>query len=297
MIEKDYLHKSCPICLSNHITHYCTIREYFIFSCYDCRLRFVSNRPMLNDKILENFYSTSYSQEGKRVNFYGDYAAEEKIHRKKAIRFLKEIIQLSPQKDNRDINLLDIGCAYGYFLDEARKINIQTAGVEISEIARNFAINNLKLEIYSDLDKLIQQRRQFDIITMFGLIEHLLNPLEELIKIRNLLKDNGFLLITTLMRNRLIGCAYKPPEHLFYFSSKSLQILFDKARFIIERKKRYLDYYSLSRFLSLTCNVAGFKNPFVNCIVCISPKIIIRAPNNEIFIIARKIISKDDNHL
>ena len=84
--------------------------------------------------------------------------------------------------------LLDIGCNYGIFLRLAREAGYEVCGIDISRPAVKYAREKLKLEV---LHTTIKQARfptgSFDIITMFGVLEHLNDPLGDLKEIYRVL--------------------------------------------------------------------------------------------------------------
>ena len=98
--------------------------------------------------------------------------------------------------------MLDIGCANGEFLDYAKKYGWETYGIEISsegyEICLNKGINisnyELKENKYGD--------NMFGCITMWDVIEHLINPLDELKEIHRILDKDGRLYISTPNLNK-----------------------------------------------------------------------------------------------
>ncbi len=94
--------------------------------------------------------------------------------------------------------LLDIGCNYGIFLTLARKAGYDVRGVDISKPAATYAKERSGLEV---LNTTVKEARfpagSFDIITMFDVLEHLTDPLEDLIEVRRVLKKDGLFFMTT----------------------------------------------------------------------------------------------------
>ena len=92
----------------------------------------------------------------------------------------------------------------------------------------------------------------FDVITSFEVIEHINNPIEELANFDKILRPGGALYITTPNFNsvsRLInGPAWTVisyPEHLCYYTPKTLNKLLKKYGFI--KKKVLTTCYSITR--------------------------------------------------
>jgi SAM-dependent methyltransferase len=135
----------------------------------------------------------------------------------------------------------------------------------------------------------------FDLVSLLGVVEHLIDPLAELKEINRITKSDARLIITTLdifAPVRFLRCfSYKPPEHMFYFSRKTLGKLLNKAGFWVENVSSYWRYYTLddivkrveefclgdARFCSSCLEKAGLS------------KLIVRIPVNEMLVMARKI--------
>lgn len=78
----------------------------------------------------------------------------------------------------------------------------------------------------------------FDVITMFDVVEHLYNPVDALKKICRLLKPGGVVYLLTpdceSVFAKLMGKYWfeiKPKEHIYYFSKSTLRLLFEKSGF------------------------------------------------------------------
>ena len=101
----------------------------------------------------------------------------------------------------------------------------------ITENPRNYNINFESTNIDLDTEPL---NGEYDIITSFEVLEHLFNPLFNLIEIKRVLKPNGVLYISTpLYKPRII----KSPYHFHEFSEDELMNLIKRADFLVKRKK------------------------------------------------------------
>ena len=60
---------------------------------------------------------------------------------------------------------------------------------------------------------------------MWGVLEHLVNPIDVVGKINDLLSSTGTLVLTTVNAEGAIPYYYKPPEHLTYWTRNSLEHL------------------------------------------------------------------------
>ena len=153
--------------------------------------------------------------------------------------------------------LLDIGCATGFFLDEAQKRGWKSKGIEISEFAASYAKTRLKLDIQQgDIQLIRLAPNSYNLITLWDVIEHLPDAVSVFTKLRNSLKKNGVLVFATpdvgsiparLTKQRWIG--YKlSDEHLAYFSKTTIEALLTKSGFSLDQFHHTGKYVSYSLF-------------------------------------------------
>jgi 2-polyprenyl-3-methyl-5-hydroxy-6-metoxy-1,4-benzoquinol methylase len=133
--------------------------------------------------------------------------------------------------------LLDVGCHIGIFLEVARKAGWETYGVEPSRwSAQRARARGLNVQD-GTLAEADLPPDMFDVITMWDVIEHLADPLEELRRAYRLLRPNGLLAISTMNVDtwfpRLLGRRWPwyMQMHLYYFTPKTLRRMLDQAGF------------------------------------------------------------------
>lgn len=72
-------------------------------------------------------------------------------------------------------------------------------------------------------------QQQYDVITLFGVIEHLVNPVVTLSELVMQLNPNGYLVSMLIVNDSGIPYRYKPPEHLTYWTRRSVELLYEKC--------------------------------------------------------------------
>ena len=230
----------CPICQSKEIKFFCEKNDFKLYRCFGCELIFVWPIP---GNLIE-IYSASYFKReaaNTRANKFGyvDYEEDKKATRKTLVAYLDKISKLTKGR-----KIFDVGAATGYFLDVARKQGWSTGGAEISVYAAGIAKNKGHNIFLGDLaEPKIEEK--YDVVTMWDVLEHLSDPAKYLKSINNILSQGGILAINTIDSSswwaKLWGKnwhAILPPEHLFYYSVKSLKMLLENNSFkIIERSK------------------------------------------------------------
>jgi 2-polyprenyl-3-methyl-5-hydroxy-6-metoxy-1,4-benzoquinol methylase len=125
--------------------------------------------------------------------------------------------------------LLDVGCATGDFLAEARERGYQAEGLELSEWSSQLAGQRgipVHRKYLAELAR--EQAGSFDVISLWGVIEHFARPREEMGHISRLLKPGGVLALWTgdvdSITSRLLGRRwwYWQGQHIQYFTHRSL---------------------------------------------------------------------------
>ena len=222
--------------------------EHDFWRCSACKLERIFPQP--EDDVLSKIYGKDYFEEGWGFS----PEKKESIKRmKKATfrRYLKEI------DISRISKVLDCGAGLGYMLEVAKEFGWEPYAVEISSFGADMCrkIVGEKNVFQGDITELdfsgYYRSSGFDLITMFDFIEHTKDPLATLNRAREIITDGGYLLITTprvdgLLR-KIMGkywFHYKL-EHLWYFSTCSIKLLLEKARFRVTKIKPALKFITL----------------------------------------------------
>ena len=186
-----------------------------IVKCPDCGLVFFEQTMAP-----EELYTEGYFSGGE----YMDYVADKAITQRNFRRRIPELLRLAPGGE-----LLEIGSAYGFFLELASR-HWTVHGVEIVPEGVEHARNILRLDVRrSDFLDLSDERDRYDIVCMWDTIEHLMRPVCYLEKVGRWLKPGGHLVVTTgdidSWMSRLRGSRWRlihPPTHMYYFSPTTL---------------------------------------------------------------------------
>jgi SAM-dependent methyltransferase len=222
---------NCPVCGSGPVKKGHALGAGALHACGACTVRFISPQP--TDAELKEMYGERYYRS------WGLSGAEEneRLKAMKTATFELRLDLISRYKTSGDI--LDVGCATGYFLEAAGKRGFQPYGVEISDHSSAAAKEKFGADrVHSGvLEDAPFRDGQFDVIAMSDLLEHVRDPLRTLAAARRLLKDDGAVMIMTpdtdSLTARLMGARWThyKPEHLFYFNRRSLSLLAEKSGF------------------------------------------------------------------
>lgn len=157
--------------------------------------------------------------------------------------------------------LLDIGCAYGHFLNKLKK-DYEVFGMDVSNYAIKIACDRVQCKCkQGDLEEGIPFKRKFDIITAISVLEHLPNPEKAIKNIRNSLNDDGlFCFEIPTISNKRSKFVYnlffsKDETHVFIKSADEINELVTSCGFkklaifcsffpIFTKQKNWVDNFS-----------------------------------------------------
>ena len=219
------LYRPCPVCDGRHAEHRFVKDGHDIVACSDCAALFVGQDPATID--FQALYGESYYTGGSDAVF-ADYVGQEAARRAQARRKLALLRHLPPRLPSRG-RLLDVGCAAGFFIAEARAF-YEVQGVELSAWSSAYARERLGLPVITgSLQQAALPAAHFDIVTLWDVIEHVPDPVPLLAEAARVLKVGGRLVLST----GDWGSAYArargpdwhlltPPWHLSFFSRATL---------------------------------------------------------------------------
>lgn len=213
---------TCLICkkpVSLYDNKFSTSEE--IAKCSFCG--FVFRRDQPTQVVLDKFYWKSEPM--KKWSAIKE-TEEESIRQSSKYQGIIEVIK---QKNIQSI--MDFGCGNGFFL-KMLPDSIKRIGLEPNIDAKGFV--DTKIELIGNTEEL---NTKVDMISLFGVLEHLKNPHEEIVKLKQHLNPGGYfsiivpniesLVITVLREKTSTFC----PQHLWYFSIDSLTDFFREHGF------------------------------------------------------------------
>ncbi|HEY2915511.1 MAG TPA: class I SAM-dependent methyltransferase [Candidatus Angelobacter sp.] len=257
---------TCNICGSEQIQK--VEPDFNLCRCELCGYVFDSPRPSFTE------ISAFYSQAGK----YDVWLKEEPARDMLWKRRLKKLLQSGAKG-----SLLDIGAGYGQFLYHAQPFFSEVAGTEVSESGVALAKEKYGLKLLAgQVEELELPPQSFDTITLFHVLEHVLDPCMLINRCHGLLAAQGTLIIAVpndvlawtsaikKLGKRLrvrsfqkfsprlgISRAGASREiHLSHFTPAVLRRLLENCRLHIVKES--LDPYYVSRGLRLALNSAYY---------------------------------------
>lgn len=268
----------CPLCskssknfVANYPGNFFDCKK--LYQCKTCNLVFVSKLP--NNDELDKYYSNG---------LYYDFDSNP---------FNKDIIEFSYNLALTRLNLiqkktyilldkcktLDIGAGNGEF-GSALKFKCKNATYNIVEpdfkVREKYDSNVVKK--YSDV--LYVEEKDYDLIVLNQIIEHLSDPISFIKSIFELLKEGGIIYIDVPYEDFKFKSSVVP--HILFWSPKSLSYLLKKTGFKLifcdtvgmkhEKAKRYfknknifekiIDPWLYANKLNTICELIGLSKPF-----------------------------------
>ncbi len=171
---------------------------------------------------------------------YHDYRADEPLYLQTFRRRLKFALRNGP----RGGRALDVGCAAGFCMAVLRERGFETHGVEVSPTIAQHAIEHFGFDTVhvGTLESAPLAEQSFDLITMWDVIEHVVDPASLLAQARGLLKPGGLLVLETQDIDsrfaRLLGPSwhhYKHAEHIYHFTAPTLTTLLQQSGFAVDK--------------------------------------------------------------
>ncbi len=249
--------KVCPVCVTPSGSYFVPVGEFKIYKCAHCGLE--HTYPIPSKVQLKNFYAS-----------YDDVRAAPDVVRLNARRNLKLLERFGYDGTK---TVLDFGTGDAAF--------VGVAGPNCFGIDFKVSANP---RVYTDLEDL--PVKQYDFVTLWGVLEHLDHPVQVLSALHALLKPGGIMVLTTVNAEGSIPYYYKPVEHLTYWTKNSFVHLFEKVGIELlsiepYRMKQRPEIYA-DRLLSRT--PVAYRHAFSNAVESL-PKYI-EVPTNEVLVVA-----------
>jgi 2-polyprenyl-3-methyl-5-hydroxy-6-metoxy-1,4-benzoquinol methylase len=229
--RQDLETTACPLCASDLKQIAYEFSPFVIVECQQCGLHYLS--PRLTEAAMLQYYQNDDYFRQSNTSGYTDYSEQEQALRLTFARCLKQLQQLNLVGER----LLEVGCGYGYFLDEAQPYFRYRAGTDFSpqavEIARTHAD-----KIYLGGLESIDPDERFDCIVAINVLEHTYNPLQFLQQMKAMLNPGGVVLTAVPNMGSFIRFfmqkrwpSFKVPEHTLYFKQDTLLRAFTEVNF------------------------------------------------------------------
>ena len=138
--------------------------------------------------------------------------------------------------------MLEVGCASGSYMEQAKRLGWKVEGIEFSEEAAAVARGKGFNVQSGSLEQAKAPEAQYDVITAWMVLEHLHQPIFALKKLRKWVKPDGYLVALVPDAVSLSQTVFKElsydlhlPAHLYHYSPKTLELVLANAGWEVER--------------------------------------------------------------
>jgi SAM-dependent methyltransferase len=243
--------KTCKICSEDRFVQLTESPQANFYQCEHCHVIFLNPQPTL-ETLKQQYTRQTLLETGPASAWF--------MHKRYFLRALlrerlRDVLRYRGHGD-----LLDVGCGMGDFCDVAREGGFTVYGTEFSDTYATHTKNAMGFkDIYvGRLQEIDFGGRQFDVISLWHVLEHLPDPLETLARLKKLLKPGGIVAIEVpnaeqkrkrpIYVSDLENYPIDRLEHLFYYSGRALQNACATAGFQM-LGLRYVDAHQPARHL------------------------------------------------
>ena len=213
-------------------------KPFYYFKCDECKSYFLM--PELQNEELVKLYSLDYTDDANITENNQSYES----------KFVEVKNFLSEKSFSDSKVFLDYGCgANSLPILYAREGGFEALGMEYDLEVRNLAATNTGAEILSR-EEIVKIDRRLDVVFLGDVLEHLNNPIDELLMLASKLSESGVVYIQgplegagTLMHKFIeLYCRIQPtklsefpPYHVNLFSLAGILKLAEKSNLSLKR--------------------------------------------------------------
>ncbi|MBD9438875.1 class I SAM-dependent methyltransferase [Pseudomonas sp. PDM04] len=195
---------------------------------------------------LSEYYEQAYYQNEASSSFRKSYSPEELevIELRIAQKAAQARMLLSNDQPG---SLLDVGCGEGFVLRFFERIGWQVQGIDYSragvqQVNPDYIDHVEQGDVFKLLEARIASEKQFDLVWLGNVLEHVLDPVGLLHSLRQLVAPGGLLVVTvpndgTAYHEQLYASGVitdrfwiAMPDHLSYFNADSLRQIAEATR-------------------------------------------------------------------
>jgi 2-polyprenyl-3-methyl-5-hydroxy-6-metoxy-1,4-benzoquinol methylase len=177
----------CPMTDSGYANYLAGIKKFARAPVFYCKACDLFSKKLSHDLLQSHLNSAAYVLPENEQTYY-----------QKKIGFFNYITSLILRYKSHP-RILDVGCSYGHLMTAAAEQGIYAEGVEINDTFRE-RLKTKGFQVYKDL---FEVSNRYDAITFIDSFFYFQNPLDVLRRCKELLNEDGILLLRLTNRNWL----------------------------------------------------------------------------------------------
>lgn len=244
--------RCCPVCSADEGRQIFVKKGFRHLKCDSCGMVYVN--PVLREERLHSLYLDEYSWSQILCN-----QVQISMDRKK-YKYGLDLINKYILKKGR---LIDIGCGPGLFLQVARERNWQVQGVEFNKLCLQH-LKELKISVIDiPLEQAELPPNSYQCVTLWDVLEHIINPRYFLRTIHRILVPGGVLLVLIPNIESLVSrilhdksATFSGDSHVNFFNASTLAQLLEQVGFMMQECETILTE------LGTINNYLNFEDPY-----------------------------------
>ena len=250
--ESIYSFESVPCCIcgGNNFEVLSEKDKYGLYVpvviCKDCGL--IQTNPRMKQESYNQFYDIEYRKlyVGKEVPTK-EFFRNQYYRGKRIYHYLENNLGTSLT----NLRILEVGTGAGGILYYFKEMGNEICGCDLDSKYLDFGRKNYNLNLYFGAVDDIDIPWKPDIVIYSHIIEHLLNPIDELIKLKSIIGKNSYIYIEVpcikYMKTYCGGDFFLwiQNAHIYYFTLKTLENLTKKAGYNLFCADEITDIHSL----------------------------------------------------
>jgi 2-polyprenyl-3-methyl-5-hydroxy-6-metoxy-1,4-benzoquinol methylase len=218
----------CPLCQAEDSKPFLVIDNFNYDKCMNCGS--VYTRPHLKNNVLTDLYSNGAYQAYQENLVNKGKKIRSTILEERKFQQIKEVIGC------KTVSILDVGCGTATFLNICKNNGWNVQGVDPTKSSNKYASENYNILVQEEEFSEIKFDEKFDVITFWGVLEHLSTPLEAINKAKNLINGGGVIVfevpssdcfLSEYLKKYPFGATryIESGRHNIFFSKKVIDII------------------------------------------------------------------------
>lgn len=231
----------CPVCDNENASDLSAVHGFLYRECLGCGTAFVVNPPSRED--IEGAYRSDYYTKANKVLLANERTIDYRLDAVARPKVRFAVDHLTTERKT----WLDVGCGVGEILGAVREHGFKTLGLETNAMEADYARRKFGLEIreeYVSNETLPRYKGLYGVISMFSVLEHVLDPDAILRTIAQAQDVGDNIVIETphypsissysqMVFPDHVNRMMHPPLHLFLFSMKALELMLKRSGYRI----------------------------------------------------------------